>query len=806
MKGKPRKTATFTTDTKEKSIIEAQKYEIDKKQIYDFYGITPKKERKYNVIKKQIAFGKDSAFKKIDKNKKYSNYLVFRELLQKEYDIEDIKSEIEQVKLLINLSENTRDEFYRFFQFDRADYNIHNGETTTPTKIGIGMKGDAINTDRNADDNRKRQMGDIVLSVNDFIRKCKMLRRKRDEDENNDKSKVFKVYSDLNIPSNKFACMNHYYSNKNKLNNKYYLEKELLIKCFNREERFINFNNLIKESYIKEAPDSLNLKTKDKYSSYYFDIIFDKREEFYYEQYDNFFSKYNISSFKLKNEEAELYGKIYGILCKNNYMKFLSYLYSKNDIFKFIYDEFSDKDATISNFSLENSLASQIQYKIGGKAQSQLTISESFSDNKLKQKELGISSESNKKDTTNNINITGDLSDEDKNLEKPKKAKLIKQISNSYLFIKIGFLNKIIKEKIFANFFKDDEDEESEEEEKQNDKNSNNDNFMKYLEECFKIPMDNILLITSGKNFKIIDNKYNQILGYKMSKIHLIKINKELLKHNQYSDNLQGEYYIVQILKRENQKDYYLFKIDNKYINLFDNKIKNNFKLESIKDFTDNYDKDKGKHTKKKRKEKSSKRSKRTKKTKKDKEKNKGSDEDEKISIKKKEKERFNIDNSKDDNQKSHEKNEHISPIPSSFNQNVIESDNSSKNSGKKASIFSECLEEKIDKVIKDSNKKKTSKYQSEHKNYEFIIDNEKYSFDIIKEELRCKRHNKEMKKYPLSEITPQKVQEDKENSCYQLNIINGDNNIIFKILNQDKSKLENFYFDLIETKRLIED
>ena len=61
---------------------------------------------------------------------------------------------------------------------------------------------------------------------------------------------------------------------------------------------------------------------------------------------------------------------------------------------------------------------------------------------------------------------------------------------------------------------------------------------------------------------------------------------------------------------------------------------------------------------------------------------------------------------------------------------------------------LNESWEEKIQKVMKDSNTKKTAGYQSEHKNYEFIIDNEKYYFDIIKDELRCKRHNREMIKY----------------------------------------------------------
>ena len=122
IRSKPRKTATFIQTPREKHIFDAQKYEIDEKQIYDFYKIIPKQEPAYNVIKKQVAFGKDISFKHIDKNKKYSNYSTFRELLQKEIDIEDIKSDIEETKLLMNLSENTRYKFYSYFRLDRADF------------------------------------------------------------------------------------------------------------------------------------------------------------------------------------------------------------------------------------------------------------------------------------------------------------------------------------------------------------------------------------------------------------------------------------------------------------------------------------------------------------------------------------------------------------------------------------------------------------------------------------------------------------------------------------------------------------
>ena len=785
MQGRSRRTATFTMDTKEKSIIEAQKYEIDKKQLLDFYGKKPKTERKYNVIKKQIAFGKDIAFKKIDPNKKYSNYLVFRELLQKELDIEDIKAEIEQVKLLVNLSENNRDEFYRYFHFDRVDY-LHQVEA--PTQIGIGMKGDALYT-KNSDDSRKKPMTDILLTVNDFIRKCKMLRKKREEDDNNEKAKTFKIFSDLNIPSNKYEAMDSSLGNKNRLNNKYFLQKQSLIRCFNREERFINYNKLIKESYIKEAPDSLNIKTKDKYSSKYFDLMFSQRDEPYYKEIDKFFRQYDITSLKLKDEEAEFYGKIYGILCKNNYMKFLSYLYSKNDIFKFIYDEFADKDATISNFSIESSLASQIQYKLDGKILN--TLSESFSDNKIKQKELGITSESNKKDTPSELSED----EKDKSIDNTsKKLELLQQISNSYVYIKIGFLNKAIKKSYIRDFFEEEEDDDDDIYEDREDNNKDK-QFTKYLKNCIKEPIDDVLLINSGKNLKIMDNKLNILLEQKMSKVLIVKISQDKIK-SIISENFQNEHYYICQTKKEQKKEFYLFKIGVKNIKLFDNHIKDNFNMKDFKDFIDALQKEKDKDKEKEKKAKKKESLKKPKKPKEDSEKEKSEE-----STKNKDKNIINVSNERESKKSEEPTKKEDSPMPSAFNPNALDLSNE-KN---QASIMNDSSEEngpsEIGKVIKDSNIKKTSKYQSEHKNYEFVNGDDKLYFEIIKGELRCKPNNQKMVKFSLNEITPQKVEEDKEHSCYKLEIKKG-KNIAFTILNQDKLNLENFYFDLIAAKK----
>ena len=787
MKGKPRKTATFIMDTNEKSIIEAQKYEIDKKQIYDFYGKKPKEERVYNVIKKQIAFGKDTSFEKIDKNKKYSNYLVFRENLQKELDIEDIKSEMEQVKLLINLSENTRDEFYHFFHFDRADY-INNGEIPTHTQMGIGMKGDPIFTTKNSDENRQ------PLSVKDFLRKCTMLRRKREEKDNNDTTKSFKVYSDLNIPSNKYAAMDCLYSKKKKLNEKFFNQKELLIRCFNREERFTNFNKLIKDSYKTEVPDTLNSKTKDKYSSKYFNLMFDKRDESHYESIDHFFSKYNITSFKLKDEEADFYGKIYGILCKNNYMKFLSFLYSKNDIFKYIYDDFSIKIPV--SLSLDNSLASQLQSKLDDENNQSLSaISESFTENKVREKELGNSLDS-KSNTNANNNIISDFSEEDKVSDNVKNNELLPEIFNSYLYIKIGFLNKAIKEKNIVSYFSNDE------EGKQNDNNDNKEKaFVKHLKECKKLPLNDILLINKEKKLKIIDNKYNNIIEKKMSITNFVEINKEKIS-NLLRDSVNAKYYLIQIkkVKKEKEKsEYYLFKVGIKNIKIFEDKVNNDFKYITFKNFMFIC----GQNNKKK----SKKSKKKEKKKKKEKEKELNETKKEEKSQKETQK---NKENSKEEEKESKKSEENKSKEPQEVVRPFKTPDTSSeKNTDKKqASIIESSSDSQsenggpdaVEKVIKNSNIKNASKYQNEQKTYDFIVNDKKSTVEITKGKLRVQPYNGKMIKVALNEINPLKVDEDRENSGYKLEIKKG-KQIIFKVFHDDKNVLNNFYYDLKESK-----
>ena len=796
MKALKRKTATFIQNPKEKYIIDAQQYELDEKQIYDFYSIIPKEIPKYNVIKKQVAFGKDTVHKKLDKNKKFSNYTIFRDLMQKELDIEDIKSDIEQVKLLLNKSENTRYKFYSYFRLDRADH-IKSKDNTNKF-INIRTKqGQNINSIKNNE----------ALPYNDFLRKCIMLRRKREDEDNKEKQKSFTIYSDFDVKSTKFDAIN-FLVNKNKLSEKYYQQKQKLIKCYNREERFVNFNKLIKQSVIQEAPDSLKENTKDKYSSNYFDSIYDKREETFYKKIDNFFAKYEITNYKLKNEESDFYGKIYGILCKNNYLKFLSFLYSKNDIFKYIYDQFSDKDAINMESSIEENILKNNNLSL---SDNNSDINAPFSGGISRQKELGNNLFFGQKKLNGEIDLNNlDEEKKDENsVQSERNKNFMDLIINNYSYIKIGFINEIIKFKYIKEFFENEENEEDEDDENRNNKKDNR-FYQNYLKKCAKEPLNNILLITRNKKFIIMDNKLTKLFERKMSDITFIKISKDYLKilldnkiKSLYpSEGEPSEYYLLENKIDKEKKEYYLFKIPKKNIQSFDKQmIDNKFSFFKIKDFLDqlgiqnnSLDKQDNITNKDKEKEKEEENEKESFKEEiKDKLKSIKPKEDT-VEEKEKSEKTENSEKSEKEEIKEEQKEEQFAK-PSSFNQDEIESEKYS------ASILNDDDDNQIEDLMKTENIKKSLDYQREHKNYEFEINHQKYFFDIYQGQLRCKKNNSNIKTYELYEINPNNVEEDKEHSCYKIYIYKG-NKLIYKIYSQDKNNLDNFYDDIIKTKK----
>jgi len=155
----------------EKTIKEAQKYEFDKKQIFDYYGIKKKEKPVYNVVQKKIIFAKENTINKIDKKLKYSNYLIFRSLLQSEFDFEDMKEEMENGLEMINYSKNIRNYLYRHFNIDKNE--IYNTISKLNNKNYINS----------FSENKKININSFLL-VDDFLKNCRLLKMKENNNIN----------------------------------------------------------------------------------------------------------------------------------------------------------------------------------------------------------------------------------------------------------------------------------------------------------------------------------------------------------------------------------------------------------------------------------------------------------------------------------------------------------------------------------------------------------------------------------------------------------------------------------------------
>ena len=166
----------------------------------------------------------------------------------------------------------------------------------------------------------------------------------------NSKEKVknyqeFTLLSEIKTPSDVFSLS----INENFLNSKLINFKKKLYKSHYKEEFLSNYcnqhvkvknsNNIINNSMTENF--KLSPEIREKFPVEYIDFLFKNRESELFGNLDSFMSIYRTK--KLTNNEKDLYENIYGILSKSNYINFMSFLYSKNEVFKFIYDEFTTK-------------------------------------------------------------------------------------------------------------------------------------------------------------------------------------------------------------------------------------------------------------------------------------------------------------------------------------------------------------------------------------------------------------------------------------------------------------------------------
>ena len=736
----------------EKTIKHAQQYKIDKKKLIEFYQIKKKDKYKYNIIQKKIFFGRENTINKIDKKKKYSEYLIFRQLLQKEYDIEDIKYELENAKEILNYSRNIREDFYRYFKLRKDEINIIPQQNLDIINNNVQN----VNNDMNN------------LFIDDFLKKCSLLKKKEKFNEEIEKKSKFQIYSDLEKESDKY---NASFVNLNKLNLQYYEQKQKILKAYNREYDLVNFINKVKDGLIKTTPDTLNTKVKDKFSSEIIDGLFDSRDLVYYYPIDSFFNKYKMTFLRVKDEERDLYEHIYSILSKNHYMNFLSFLYSKNPLFKFIYNKFSDKDTTKENLTLEG----------------MVNINNLNNENKELKEIIDIPS-GYMVDNNNIIHNIEQILD--------RKKEVYEMIDDSYIFINCGYINKILSHNDIIDFFFE------------NENNMSLENidlpFAQCLIKSTQTDLNYMLVIDKNNRLKILNLKETFIdanMEYvNIYKIHKLNLQKKLepsfitLLYNKKTDNINVSdldsssndfnYYIIED-KTENEIKNYLIKIEEKFSDKFENILIENFNLSEINKIKESEIEENEEQESEENEEK---------------EENTYESKSNKIEEKKTE---FKKSKTESEEYKISENNKNdsileigkgirkITKVPT-LNFNKTNSSASILNS----SNLSNISDTGINKLIKNKNVDNIEKYEKKRKNYEFEINNDNYNFEITSDELIYSINNKTNGKYLLKSISFSKPEYNESKSCYQMGIYSGKNTIL-KIENSEKSKLDDFYNDL---------
>ena len=251
-------------------------------------------------------------------------------------------------------------------------------------------------------------------------------------------------------------------------------------------------------------------------------------------------------------------------------MNFLSFLYSKNSLFRFIYNKFSDKDTTIENLTLEG------------------MINENNLNNENKEsKEI--------------IDIPLGIMVNNKSYQIPnvpqipeRKKEIFNLIDGSFIFINCGYIKETMTQNDINNFFFFEKDE-----------NSSTENidltFGKCLMKATQVELNYLFIIDKNKRLKILnlietflDLNMEYVTFYKLNKSDLLaKLEKSLLialyNRKKFTSNEPDNesigndynYYIIED-KTENENKYYLIKILDKFYLTLENTLTKNFNLDSL--------------------------------------------------------------------------------------------------------------------------------------------------------------------------------------------------------------------------------
>ena len=305
------------------NVITAKKYALDNMYINGLYNISTKQGREYHVVEKKVLFDKEitkamnddkKEYTDID-NSYYSNYKAFRNYLMTGYSSDYLQNELLKIKTLLSFSKNLRKDVSK-------QYNL---------------KTDLDKNNNNAYLNANTNINNKQLYT--------LLKLKAPKQEHNNNSYYFRLFSEHTQESD----VNSIPEYVNFTNVKYHNQNIKLTKSHHIENMFIECVTDIKKCLKQATPITIRTSLKSineikkncKVPS--IQSIFHGRDVDYFKSIDNFVNNYIDNSSKSKNKERLLFKEIYNILCKysSSCKNFMSYLYTKSFMFKYIYDIFT---------------------------------------------------------------------------------------------------------------------------------------------------------------------------------------------------------------------------------------------------------------------------------------------------------------------------------------------------------------------------------------------------------------------------------------------------------------------------------
>lgn len=327
---------------KQSNIINAKRTEIDENLLRRIYNLQEKEKPLYTIIEKKTIFDKEIT-KNLNYNEKndsyYSNYLYFREYLMTGYTYEYTVNEIEKIKFLLQFSKQLRGDISKHFDIKTEPET--NNDTISSITPKIAIQSNILQNYPTKNTNKRlSSVFSTVRYANNFVKICKLLKLKNQKKDDNNDNYQFRLYSQFEKESDVFSIPQFV----NFTSVKHFNQNRKLTKMYHTENMFVDCVQNIKKR-LKQNEPQINKVIEIKKNLHVPSVqaLFHGRDIDYFKKIDNFVNMYKENFFQIKNREKDLFNGIYNILtkCQNNCSNFLSYLYTKSYMFKYIYDIFT---------------------------------------------------------------------------------------------------------------------------------------------------------------------------------------------------------------------------------------------------------------------------------------------------------------------------------------------------------------------------------------------------------------------------------------------------------------------------------